>query len=957
MPSRATPWRTLRSVWLCSLCIVCASRSAHGAVTDYLGKPVAVVRITIEGRDAADPAVTQIVETTVGQPLSMAQVRESLSHLYSLGRFEDVRVDASLDNGRVIVRYDLSPIHPVAAIRFEGTHVAGVDANALRRAVTDRFGVAPPLARVADMATLVEGALGDRGYLHAAVVPRSELSHEPERATLVFAVQPNVRTSIGSIEVTGTPTVPVDQLRRELKLASGAPYQRGQLAARIETALAARRKRGYYQARIVPTVTLVDDDRVANITLRVDPGPHVKVVFAGDPLPRAQQEAFVPIERERSADEDLLEDASRQIEEYFRAAGYRDAAAPHSRVASPDGELLITFTIRKGPLYKVAEYDVAGNTSITLDELATRVRVAVGQPFAESRLDADISALETLYRQRGYARVRAQPSTRFGESAGTDGAVPVAISIVLLEGPRTVVERVEYAGNRAMAESDLRSATRLQAGQPYVPGEALRDRDAIQSLYQDRGYLNATVSVKADPGVDQSTAIVTIDINEGSRVVVDHVLIVGNVRTRTETIERELQLKTNDPFSLSAITESQRRLAALGLFRRARITELGHGGETTRDLLVSVEEAPPTTIGYGAGVEARRAVVGTDENGNARASFDVAPRALFEVSRRNLFGRNRSLSLFTSVSRSVRYSLTEYRGVVTFREPHLLDTPADAFITGTFEQQHRSSFDFARRAVSANLQRRFDSPYSVIGTYQVERTRVFNQQASGDANLIERAFPKFLLSSFAGTIIRDTRDDQVDAKQGTFFSGTGQWASEAFGSEFAFIKTSLTGQLFRQLPRTNHVVFAGNARLGLARGFTTFGDPSGIEREGPLPASERFFAGGDTTQRGVALDQLGVPGQTIDSEGFATGGNAAVLFNAELRVPVTAAASVVGFLDTGNVFARASDIRFADLRNAVGGGIRYKSPIGPLRFDVGINVNRLPGEKRTAWFVNFGQAF
>ena len=929
---------------------------ASAAIGDYINKPVAAVRITIENRDTTDPAITQVVETEVGKPLSMAQVRESITHLFSLGRFEDVRVEASLTNGAVTLRYDLSPIHPVAAIRFEGTRVPGVDANALRRAVTDRFGATPPLARSTEMTHLVEGALADRGYLHASVATRADISHTPERATLVFAVRPNTRTTIGAVEVTGAPPLPPEQLRKALRLQTGAPYMRDQLAARIEKVLASRRKRGYYEARIVPDIVFNDDGSVANISLRDEPGPHVKVVFDGDPLPHAQQESFVPIEREGSADEDLLEDSSHQIEEYFRAAGYRDAAAPYSREAS-DGELLITFTIRKGPFYKVAEYDVAGNTSVTLDELASRVHVAVDQPFTENRLDADVAAIEALYRQRGYARVRAQLATRFGEPRGSEAVVPVSISMTILEGPRTVVERVSYAGNRVVSESDLRAATRVAAGQPYLPSAVLKDRDTIQTFYQDRGYLNATVEAAAEPTPDESAAAVTFRINEGPRVTVDHVLIVGNVRTRTETIERELQIKPQQPFSLSAINESQRRLATLGLFRRARITEVGHGSETTRDVLVTIEEAPPTTIGYGAGMEARRAVVGTDENGNARESFDVAPRALFEISRRNLFGRNRSISMFTSISRSFGYNLTEYRGVVTFREPRLFDTPADAFITATFEQQHRSSFDFARRSVSANLQRRFDNPYSVIATYQVERTRVFHQQASGDANLIDRAFPKFLLSSFGGALIRDTRDDQVDAKKGTFFSATGQWASEAFGSEFAFVKTSLTGQVFHPLPGTNHIVFAGNTRLGLARGFTAFGDPSGIERVGPLPASERFFAGGDTTMRGVALDQLGVPGQTIDSEGFATGGNAALLFNAELRVPVTTAASVVGFVDSGNVFARASDIRFADLRNAVGGGIRYKSPIGPLRFDVGININRLPGEKRTAWFVSFGQAF
>jgi outer membrane translocation and assembly module TamA len=146
----------------------------------------------------------------------------------------------------------------------------------------------------------------------------------------------------------------------------------------------------------------------------------------------------------------------------------------------------------------------------------------------------------------------------------------------------------------------------------------------------------------------------------------------------------------------------------------------------------------------------------------------------------------------------------------------------------------------------------------------------------------------------------------------------------------------------------------------MARAFAT---ASGFSTEGQLPASERFFAGGDTTVRGFALDQLGVrhippqPGDTVDPNGFAIGGNGLAIFNAELRFPVTGAVGVVGFLDTGNVFARVADIDLAELRSAVGGGLRYKSPIGPLRVDVGVKVKRLPGESRTAWFVSFGQAF
>ena len=135
----------------------------------------------------------------------MVQVRETVAHLFSLGRFEGVSVDAALEEGRVALRYDLVPIHPVSRIRFAGPlGVPGIDEGALRRAVFDRYGASPPLSRVADMTRILADALRERGYLHASIAPHAEVEHDPERATLVFTIDPGARTHIGTVEVAGT---------------------------------------------------------------------------------------------------------------------------------------------------------------------------------------------------------------------------------------------------------------------------------------------------------------------------------------------------------------------------------------------------------------------------------------------------------------------------------------------------------------------------------------------------------------------------------------------------------------------------------------------------------------------------------------------------------------------------------------------------------------------------------
>jgi outer membrane protein insertion porin family len=461
--------------------------------------------------------------------------------------------------------------------------------------------------------------------------------------------------------------------------------------------------------------------------------------------------------------------------------------------------------------------------------------------------------------------------------------------------------------------------------------------------------------------------LVTFVVHEGPQIFVDHVLIVGNVRTNTSTIEHELQVRSGDRFSLAAITESRRRLTSLGLFRRVDIQELRHGEETKRDLLVTVQEALPTTISVGGGVEGRSRVVQEANSSTAVTQLELAPRASFDVSRRNLFGKNRSASFFSSVSLHPQvtdqsngtgvagFGLAEYRIGGTLREPRLLDTAADASVNLVFEQQIRSSFNFARRSLSADIARRLNRTTTVTGSYQLQRTRLFDELVSpSDLLLIDRTFTQFLLSSFSGSVVIDTRDDPVDPHHGESASLNGQVAGERIGSEVGFAKAVITGNLFRPVPRATRIVFAANARLGMATGFAN---------DGQLPASERFFAGGDTTVRGFALDQLGVrhapsqPNDTIDQDGFAIGGNGLVILNGELRVPVFGGVTIVPFVDVGNVFARVADIDLTEMRTALGVGLRYKSPFGPLRFDVGFKVNRQPGESLTAWFISFGQAF
>ncbi len=969
-------WLT-RAWALVSLLLAWSASPAAADVAGYVGKTVTAIRVESEGRTIADESTLVLLETSVGRPLSIRDVRASVAHLFSLGRFVDVVVYADRSGDGVALRYDLVPLHPVTRILYTGlAGVPGVSDAALRRTVAERFGTSPPAALADDMATFAVAWLADRGYRRARVDARVDLEHAPERATLAFTVTPGVRARLQSVHVSAPTGLALSSVASQLGVTGGSPYEPEELRRRADRYVEALKGLGYYTARVGLEPRFVDDQSVA-LDVTVTPGPKVLVFFTGDALPADRREELVPIAREGTADEDILEDSVLRIIEYLSGQGYRDATANFTRETTSEGDLIVTFSVARGPLYRLARVEVTGSAAVSTSELAGAMRLREGQVFSEGTLSADVSALQELYARRGYTQARVVPTAEPLTSAADARQVPVVVRIEVTENVRTVVASLRFRGNDTLASTELAAGLGLQPGQPFFPTQLVIDRDAIEQRYVNAGFRNAIVTGDPHASADGASVDIVFTVDEGTRIYVDHVLVVGNVRTKSEIIRRELQFKTGDPLGLAAVTESQRRLATLGLFRRTRITELGHGAETSRDIVVTVDEAPASTVGYGGGFEVGQFLV-SDESGVASDRLEFAPRAFFEIGRRNLFGKNRSINLFTRVSfrprnfdrqdlpeQDTRNAFSEYRIVAAYREPRVFGTAADAYLTGTLEQQRRSSFNFARRAATAEVARRLTRKVSVSGDYQINRTELFDEQiAPQDQLLIDRLFPQILLSSFSGSVARDSRDDLLGPTVGAYLSASGQLAARAIGSEVGFFKSFLTAQAFHRVPRARGLVLATSARVGLATGFPRFPANIGEAFGQPLkdlPASERFFAGGDTTVRGFALDQLGTP-ETLDPGGLPLGGNGLVILNFELRQRIRGGLGAVGFFDAGNVFSRVHTIELSELRGAVGFGIRYRSPVGPLRVDLGFKTNRreiVPGrlEDLTALHISLGQAF
>jgi outer membrane protein assembly complex protein YaeT len=953
----------------------CAPEIAGQVPESLLGREVRETRLRANGLAVQDARLQGLVEIRVGQPLTMAAVRETIVHLMGMGRYLDVQVSAVDEGGGVRVTIDLVPLREARRIVFTGD--LGLPERTLRERVEERFGTSPAYHRASDIARAVKELLANHGYLRASVeVPAAGGAAEGD---IVLQVACGPRARVGRVSYRADDPADERDIRARVPIQSGEVVDRAEIQRRLDAAAEHWRAQRYYEAKADASIEESESGETVDVMVTFARGPLVTISVKDNALTPKQLAEFVPAQREGSIDEDLLEDAEARIEEHLRTQGYRDGDASYERLTDGD-QLRIVFTVKYGPLYRVADVRFEGTRAVAPADLAPLVSLVRGEPFVEAKLDADVRTLVAAYRRRGFGDVACRPAVEPVPGTRTAREAPVVVVVRIAEGPKTTVTGVDIAGNAVVPGPELAAGLATRVGGPLFEPDVEADRDRILLEYLNRGYRLARVEASVGVSADRTGARVRFTVEEGPRVFVDHILVVGNQRIAEATIRRELLLKPGEPMGLQAIDESQRRLAALGVFRRVTISELQHESEDLRDVLVTVEESPATTLGYGGGIEFQEV-----EN------VEVAPRGFFEIGRRNLWGKNRSVNLFSRVSlrrrsyteldqsgeqADVSSTTVEYRVVGTYREPRFAGSSADLQAAVGFEQGSRTSFSFRSETARVNLSQRYGARWSLQGEYSIQRNDIFEDRVNpADRKLIDRLFPEVRIGSVSASGVRSTRDDAFNPTRGTLVGLNGELALRPIGSEVGFAKTFLQGFVYRQLPSSSKVVVAGAARLGLGTGFprdvpltTPDGDPilgpdgtQLVAQVRDLPASERYFAGGDTTVRGFQLDHLGEP-DTFDSDGTPIGGHAEIILNGEVRLALWKDIGVVGFIDAGNVFSTVDRLSLGRLRAGTGVGLRYNSPVGPFRFDFGFKLGALRTygpvkEDRFALHISIGQAF
>jgi outer membrane protein insertion porin family len=949
------------------------------------GLKVAMIQVNGPGIDDAESLLT-ILPQKVKEPLDRYKVRQSVQALYNTGRFAEIQVEAQRNPaGEVVLAFDARENYFFGSILAEGSPAHPSD-NQLVNASKLNLGEQYTDEKITAGIDGMQRTLQENGYCQATIKPYYEWDSRNQQVKVQFMVNRGKPARIGVINVGGSPGYSAEEVRKITKLRTGDKVT----AAHRTRALQRLRKRFQKQDRLEAQVTMTQrlyhpETNLLDYTFEINRGPVVDVKVEGAKLRGGLVKKFVPVFEESAVDDDLLNEGARNIRDYFQSKGFFDVTVTYEQTQdSATDRRTIIFHIEKNQRHKLVELVIQGNKYFRREDLREQMLM---QPagglllyglFSQSVLARDVQSIENVYRNNGFLQAKVTPEVV--DNYGKEGHIRV--NLVIAEGPQTLVGKLKIEGNEALPEGQIRGLITASEGQPYSDSMVITDQSVILEQYYNLGFPKVKFDYTTQPETDNPNKIdVSYKIDEGAQVFVDKVLISGVNYTRPFVVEREVKIGPGDRLSQSQMLDSQRRLYDMGIFNEVGVAvQNPEGDATSKKVNFQLSEARRYTFNYGLGLEVQTGQ--PNGNTNPQGGTGVSARVSFDVTRLNFRGRDHTITLKT------RYGNLEKLALVGYGAPRLFDSQKLTLDFTAFYQQTNdvSTFTSKRLEGSASIKQELNRATTLL--YRLIYRRVSADNLVIDPNLVPLFSQPVRVGMPDFSYIRDTRDNPIESLKGTYSTFDLGVASGIFGSQTNFTRVVVQNSSYYQFHKRRWV-FARSTRIGVEEPFakTVF-----------VPLPELLFAGGATSHRGFGINQAGP--RSLAS-GFPLGGEALFLNNLELRTPplpfpfVGNNLSAVVFHDMGNVFSTAGDMansilkfsqpnrslclnpaaatcNFNYVSHAVGAGARYRTPIGPVSFDVGYNLNppafpisapnppAVPSSqvlKHFNFFFNIGQTF
>jgi outer membrane protein insertion porin family len=860
------------------------------------------------------------------------------------------------------VTFVLSLNYRVEDIAFDGLH--GTDRERAEREMSVHAGDVLSLNAVDRSATAVQQYLNRVGFLEATVDPETQFERARSSANVIMHVTTGQRAMIGDITIEGNiAPFTQQQLIAQMKRGPGRGFRVFDARTDADRMERFMIRRDYRKA----DVRFVNDtyDKATNtvaLHYAATSGPVVKVAVTG--VPEHDVRRLIPFKKNEAYSQDVVDTAAEDIVKAYQELGYYNATADTEEHLDPATNVwTTTFHVNPGQRFRLTAITFSGNQKIKDDELRNviptsthgGIKEAIAnlfhRPTAPTRqeLGSDRDAIESYYRLTGFSE-----ATVTTPIVTTDARTSTMIvDFPIAEGPQTIVRDMTIEGMQQVRAKDL-PKMQLHPGVPLNPQLLRNDLLAIQTFYADRGNAEVQVTPRPELSADKTSAKMTYVIAEGPQIHVDQVVVRGNTYTHTNVIERKADLDKGDPFSYTKLLEAQQNLYRLGVFQRVDIQPEQAGTSlATRNVTIQVEEGKDLAVSGSIGVSKQTGL-----------PFSLLGSA--SIANRNLFGTGRYLGFESIISRNQRQEF-----FLTEREPFIgpWDVPLQFNLFQSDEHRPHAHIRQRGGSVEASKISRLQTRWSVRYEYRIGQCvenaddphDLCTEAAQALIPGVGRDITNIDISSVTPTFFWDRRDDPIDPHRGFLTSASIEYAFPIAAATADFTKEFAQASYY--LPLTARTVFAISGRAGLIQ----------PRNNTVVPYTERFTAGGESSNRAYQLDLLGDLCTTnncsdftlirlLDANGQPTGpiapigGNGLFITNLEYRFPIFSTVGGALFTDVGNVFAH-STLEFNNLRYGVGTGIRYLSPVGPLRLDLGYKLHRRSYEKPFAYFLTLGYAF
>ena len=728
--------------------------------------------------------------------------------------------------------------------------------------------------------------------------------------------------NIDRITVTGNRRVDTEAIAKKISSKEGEPFSSDTIKEDIRNIYAT----GYFDD---VTASLAETASGKALTFTVKELPFIRrIEFRGNSqIKEDRLSDAVTLKTNRVLDRVVLAENAEKIKALYEEDGYYLSKV--NPVVESDGtDATVVFKIEEGPEVKVKRITVIGNQAFSDDDLMDLMNteevgfftaLTKSGKFNEYVYQNDLAIIMSHYFDNGYinadvldSRVLLSEDKRW-----------FYITIALTEGEQYRIGKLDVSGDADLLASkeELTAMLKIEGNEIFSRRKLSQGVEAISYFYGDKGYAYAEVKPLTRVNPADKTIDITLDIKKYDLVYIEKIDITGNVRTRDKVIRREVELGEGDLFSSSELKRSRGNLKRLGYFENVQITETRGSSSDRINLGVDVQERPTGSISLGLGYSSVDKVIGTAS-----------------VSQSNFMGTGLKLDLSGTVSAS------SSRYVLGITEPWLFDRPISAGFDLYNTEREYPDFDLRKQGFDLRfgfpLTKRYTRGYI---TYKLEDVHISNVETTA-SSIIKDQEGTSTESSIRLQVRRDSRNDAFFPSEGSVINLTTEFAGGPLGGTSYFIKYEADAVKFFPMPWDT--VFSIHGSAGYVHGY-----------DGKFPPIyERYFLGGINSIRGFETRSIS---PKDEATGDLIGGSSMVVMNLEYLFSLFPEQNIRGlvFFDAGNAYRNREEIEAFRFKTAVGGGIRWFSPLGPIRIEVGFNLDPKDEESGSEWDFAIGTLF